>query len=120
MTDNVAGMLCYAPFVGWIIAIIMLVVAPYNQNKFVRFCAFQSIFLAVAWFAVWIVVQIFSAIVFAILPWGVHVAMHLLLALVWLALGLGMLVLLIVLMLKANQNQKLSLPIIGPLAEKQA
>jgi uncharacterized membrane protein len=120
MADNVAGMLCYAPFVGWIIAIVMLVVAPYNQKKFVRFCAFQSIFLVVAWFAFWIVIHICSLIVFAVMPWGLHLVVAMLIGLLVWALLLGMLALLIFLMIKANQNQKVPLPFIGALAEKQA
>jgi hypothetical protein len=43
MTQNVASALCY--LVGLITGIIFLVIAPYNQNKVVRFQAFQSIFL---------------------------------------------------------------------------
>ena len=42
MTDNVASALCYA--LGFITGILFLVLAPYNQNRMVRFHAFQSIF----------------------------------------------------------------------------
>src|ERR1700686_3915885 len=51
MTDNVASALSYV----LIAAILFLVIAPYNQNKTVRFHAFQSIFMHVAMLAVWIV-----------------------------------------------------------------
>src|SRR4051812_42911023 len=46
MTDNVAGALCYV--LGVITGILFLVLAPYNQNKFVRFHAFQAIFFHLA------------------------------------------------------------------------
>src|SRR5258708_4167281 len=46
LTDNVAGALCYLATI--ITGVIFLVIAPYNQNKFIRFHAFQSIFLFVA------------------------------------------------------------------------
>src|SRR4051795_2425149 len=50
MTDNVAGALCYS--LGFVTGILFLVLAPYNQNKTIRFHAFQSIFLNVAAFVV--------------------------------------------------------------------
>ena len=43
MTDNMAGALCY--LFGFITGILFLVLAPYNQNRDIRFHAFQSIFL---------------------------------------------------------------------------
>ncbi len=42
LTENVASALCYA--LGWITGIVFLVLAPYNQNRTVRFHAWQSIF----------------------------------------------------------------------------
>src|SRR6476619_3690983 len=45
MTDNVAGMLAYITIIP---AIIFLVMEPYNRNKFIRFHAFQCVFLTVA------------------------------------------------------------------------
>jgi len=46
MTDNAASALCYV--LGLITGILFLVLAPYNQNKTIRFHAFQSIFLSIA------------------------------------------------------------------------
>src|SRR5690349_23274004 len=45
MADNLASTLCYA--LGFITGIIFLLIAPYNQNRTVRFHAFQSIFMSV-------------------------------------------------------------------------
>src|SRR5580700_7557882 len=56
MTDNMAGALCY--LFGFITGILFLVLAPYNQDRNIRFHAFQSIFLNIAWIALWIVVTI--------------------------------------------------------------
>jgi uncharacterized membrane protein len=100
MADNVAGALCY---LGWIVtAIIFLVLAPYNQSKFVRFHAFQSIFIFVAWIVLSIVITV------------IHLFfLHLL-------LSLGMLVLWLYMMYSAFNNNKVKLPFIGDLAEKQA
>jgi uncharacterized membrane protein len=107
MTDNVAGMLAYVTIIP---AIVFLVVAPYNRNRFIRFHAWQCVFLCIAWTVLWIVLSIFAHIPF--LGW--------LSILLWPLIGLGGLILWIVLLLKANQGQMFKLPIIGDMAEKQA
>jgi uncharacterized membrane protein len=113
LTDNVASALCYA--VGLITGILFLVLAPYNQNPKIRFHAFQSIFLNVAFIIIWIAFSIIASIfrmvslMFAPLIWlGFFV--------VW----VGFFVLWLMLIIKAYQDQKLVLPIIGPLAQQQA
>src|SRR5579863_2588107 len=55
LSDNVAGMLAYFTIVP---AIIFLVLEPYNRSRFIRFHAFQCIFFAVGWTALWIVLNI--------------------------------------------------------------
>ena len=47
--DHVAATLCY--FLGFIGAFLLLGVAPYNRRPFVRFHAFQSIFMSISWLA---------------------------------------------------------------------
>ncbi len=115
MTDNLAGLLCY--LVGIITGILFLVLEPYNKSKFVRFHAFQSIFLFVAWIAVMIVLAIFGAVIRAVLGFWTGTSI---MGLLHLLVGLGMFILWILLMIKAYQGQKFMLPIIGPLADKQA
>lgn len=110
LQPNVAGLLCY--IVGLITGILFLVLEPYNKDRFVRFHAFQSIFLHVAWIALWIVVSIVSSI----LPWGLGFITSLL----SLALFLGGLALWIFTMVKAYNNEKFKIPVIGDIAEKQA
>lgn len=107
MTDNVAGMLAYVTIIP---AIVFLVVAPYNKNRFIRFHSFQCIFFCVAWIVLSIALSIFAGIPF--LGW--------LSFLMWPLIGLGGLILWVVLLLKANQGQMFKLPFIGDLAEKQA
>lgn len=114
MTDNVAGALCY--LAGLITGVLFLALAPYNQSKFVRFHAFQSIFFNVAWIGVWIAEMILSAVLHAILPFGIGLLFGLLALVIWLG---GFLVWLF-LMYKAYSNEKFMLPIIGALADKQA
>ena len=107
LADNVAGALCYV--LGFITGILFLVLAPYNQNKFVRFHAFQSIFLNVAWVAIWIV----EMMMFTVLPWSLVSLLSMLLSLAFLGIWIFMLI-------KAYQGERFKLPIIGDLAEKQA
>ena len=107
MTDNVAGMLAYFTIIP---AIVFLVMEPYNKSRFVRFHAFQCLFFAVAWTALWIALSIVAHI--PILGW--------LTILIWPLVGLAGLVIWIILILKANQGQMYKLPMIGDMAEKQA
>jgi uncharacterized membrane protein len=114
LTENVAGALCYVA--GLITGIVFLALAPYNQSKFVRFHAFQSIFFNVVWIALWIAHVILSMILHSILPFGAGVLMML----VWMVISLGGFLLWLFLMYKAYSNEKYMLPIIGALADKQA
>ena len=113
MAENVAGALCY--LLGLITGIIFLVLAPYNQNRNVRFHAFQSIFFNVAMIVAWIVFMIVATILAHIPILGALMDL-----LIWAALSIGGLIVWLMLMFKAYNNQRLSLPVIGPIAEKQA
>jgi uncharacterized membrane protein len=113
MTDNLAGALCY--LVGFITGILFLVLAPYNQNRTIRFHAFQSIFLNIAWFAAWIVVTIIS-LAFRVIPFlGVFVSIVL-----HLALFLAGVIVWFYLLFKTYNGEKIVLPLVGPFADKQA
>jgi uncharacterized membrane protein len=107
MTDNAASALCYV--LGLITVILFLVLAPYNQNKSVRFHAFQSIFLSLAW----ILISMCLNIVFA--------ALHMF-SLLFLSplIGLAFFVLWIYLIISAYQGKEVVLPVIGPIAKQQA
>jgi Predicted membrane protein len=107
MADNVAGMLAYITIIP---AIVFLLVAPYNRNRFIRFHAWQNIFFVIAWTVLWMALSIVVHIPF--LGW--------LSVLIWPLIVLAGFILWIVLLLKANQGQMYKLPVIGDLAEKQA
>jgi len=115
LADNVAGLLCYCPFaVGLIASIIFVVVDPYKNNKFIRFHAFQSLFLHGAFLAAGIAFMIINMVLGAVFFPLVAVA-----ALVELVVWRGALALVIMMMVKAYSMQTPHLPIIGDLADKQ-
>jgi uncharacterized membrane protein len=100
---------------GFITGILFLVLAPYNQNRTIRFHAFQSIFLNIAWFALYIAVTIVS-IAFRVIPFlgtFVYVVLHL-------ALFLAFVILWFYLLFKTYNGEKIVLPLVGPFADKQA
>jgi len=114
LSTNVAGLLCY--ILGFITGVVFLVIEPYKNNKFVRFHAFQSIFLSVVWIAfriVWgtIFMGMFLTPLGAL--WGLFSLVSTLVSLAFLALWIFM-------MYKAYNNEAYELPFIGPLAAKQS
>ncbi len=100
LTENVAGLLCYA--LGWISGIVFFLIEP--ENKFVRFHAIQSI---VVFGALNIVGIIFGwiPVIGAVFSWIISVLVFIL----W-----------IVLMVKAFQGTRYKLPWAGNFAEKRA
>ncbi|MFL6414329.1 MAG: hypothetical protein ACJ74Y_01505 [Bryobacteraceae bacterium] len=103
LSQNAASALCY--LLGFITGIIFLVWAPYNQNRAIKFHAWQSIFLNVAF----IVLSI-------ILPAIGHFVGVVLLSII----DLAGFVLWIYLMFSVFNGKNVRLPWIGDLAEKQA
>jgi uncharacterized membrane protein len=101
LSDNAAGALSYITFIP---AIIFLLVEPYNKSSYVRFHAWQCIFLSLAAFAV--------SAALALIPFLGWVLMPL--------VNLAFLILAITAILKASKGQRFKFPIVGDLAEKQA
>lgn len=114
MQDNLAGALCY--LLGLITGVLFLVLEPYNRNRGIRFHAFQSIFLNIAVIVISIALSIIATATGVIVP----ILGSLMTGLVWMVVWLGSLVLWIVLMVKTYGGSKIVLPVIGPMAEKQA
>ena len=100
LQTNVAGLLAY---LFWIPAIIFLVVEPYNKDRTLRFHSFQSLFLGVGTMVLYTVLTV-TVIGLLLVPF----------------IGLAHMILAIVAAVKAYQGQKFMIPVIGPLAEKQA
>jgi uncharacterized membrane protein len=107
MADNVASALCYV--LGFITGIIFLVLDPYNRNPVVRFHAFQSIFLSVAWIAFRIVLSILIGMM------GLFSMFFL-----YSILALAGFILWIYMIIQAYQGKTVVLPVIGPIAQQQA
>lgn len=107
--------------IGYIIGIVALVLIFIEKdNKFVRFHAFQSVFLAVA-YVVGIILLVILGVVVAILgqvSGTIAGILGLLLTLLWLVFLLGFLGALIYSAIKAYGGAMFKLPIIGGFAEK--
>jgi len=104
---NVAGALCYIPV--FVPAILFLLLEPYSRDKEIRFHAFQSLFLQIAWVVIQIVLGVFAPIGGWGLWWTLSRLVHL--ALILLALYL---------MWQTYQNRKTILPVLGEAAQKFA
>jgi uncharacterized membrane protein len=100
LSDNAASALAYITIIP---SIIFLIVEPYSKSPLIRFHSWQNIFLAIAWFACSIVMII------PILGWILGVLGILTCFICW-----------IICIVKAAGGGKFVLPIIGPLAQKQA
>jgi uncharacterized membrane protein len=111
LTENAAAALCYV--LTFITGILFLVLEPYNKNRNIRFHAFQAIFLGVGWIAIWIAIGILFAMMGSLGFFFGYLALRSL-------IGLAFFVLWIYLIVMAYQGKTVVLPIIGPLAQKQA
>jgi len=101
LSDNAAGALAYVTIIP---AIIFLIVEPYNKNSFVRFHAWQCIFLCIAAIAIHIALSLIPVIGWILMPF----------------VSLGILIVAIIALLKALKGERFQLPIIGKFASQQA
>ena len=101
--DNIASALCYL-LLG-VTGVLLLYLEPYNSNPRVRFHAFQAIFLNLAIIIFWVGISfVGKGLALLISPLFLLACLVLWLVLIW----------------AAWQNERLVLPVIGPMAEKQA
>jgi uncharacterized membrane protein len=101
-----AALACYIPIVGWIAAIVVLASSRFQNDREVRFHAFQGLYLFVVWLIVdWVVAPITSVVPFMPVPIGR-------------ILKLGVLLAWVFMLVKVAQNQTVRLPILGELAER--
>lgn len=109
LSNNAAAGIAYLTFIP---AIVFLVVEPYNRNPFVRFHAWQSIFLNIAAFVINLGLSFVLGIAFVYTPL-LHLALWPLIDLAWFVVWL-------ICMINAFNGKRFMLPIIGQLAEQQA
>jgi len=113
MTENMASALCYA--LGLITGIIFLVLPDYNKNRNIKFHAFQSIFMHLGIIACYFVLGIVGFMLR-----GIPLIGALFSFLLWSLLGLGAFLLWLFMLFKTYNGEKIVLPVIGDLAQKQA
>jgi uncharacterized membrane protein len=109
ISDNGAGAIAYLTFVP---AIVFLVMPPYNASSYVRFHCWQSIFLNIVGFVLWVGLVIVTIVGLFFAPFLVMI--------VRLLIFLGLFALWLVCVLQALNGKRFKLPVIGALAEKQA
>lgn len=114
LTPNSAAAIAYLTIIP---AILFLILEPYNKIPLVRFHSFQSIGLAIVWFAVWCVVAVLSMF-FAFIP-GFHL-LFFLFPMIHFGIFIVIFILWLVAILKASKGEFYKLPIIGDFAMKQA
>src|ERR1700733_12486774 len=108
LSENAAGGLAYITIIP---AIVFLVAQPYNRSSYIRFHAWQCIFMAVAWIVIDIAIMILGHLMsfLGLLAFGLYPLV-----------ALAMLILWIMVLIKAFNGERFKLPIVGDLAEKQA
>ena len=111
LSDRTASMLCYIPVFGVLPAIIFLAAQRYRTNARVRFDAFQSLYLFVAFL-----------VISSVLPTFFWFSFHTFVFhsfFIWL-LKATMFCVWIYLLVKAAKEERVHLPIIGDLAARSA
>ncbi|MFI5097019.1 MAG: DUF4870 domain-containing protein [Candidatus Acidiferrales bacterium] len=107
LQENVAGLLCYAPVIGWIVALVLLLI---DKRKFVKFHAVQALGLYVGLIVLYIALGIFTGMLHVIHIFFLGLFLY---PLLWLASFL----LMIFLMYKAYLHESYKLPVIGNFAD---
>jgi uncharacterized membrane protein len=104
VSPKTAAALCYVPWIGWVVAIIVLAADRFRNNRVVRFHAFQALYLFVAWLINDWVLRWF---VWPFTTFHLHGVIQ--------AVLLAMSILMIV---KTAHDKQYSLPLFGELAER--
>lgn len=110
ISNRTASILCYIPVFGVIPAIIFLASHKFRRNIWVRFDAFQALYLFVTWL---ILSSALPTLVSGWPPWGLE---HVLFGLIKLAVMLCWIYLLV----RAAQSRQVRIPILGDLAARSA
>jgi len=111
LDPKLAGLLCYilSPLTGVIFFVIE------KTNSVVRFHAAQSIVFGLACIVLWIVLWIFTLVLYQI-SWALGNVFNLLMTI----FGLGLFIVWIVLLIKGYSGERWKLPVLGDMAERMA
>lgn len=109
LSDNAAGAIAYMTFVP---AIVFLLIPPYNQNRNVRFHAWQSLLLSASAIAISFLLS-FLLVIFLVFDAELLVVFK---RLIW----VGWFVLWLICVVKALNGERFRIPILGALAERQS
>ena len=107
LAENLAGLLCYLPGVGWLIALVFFLI---DKRPYVKFHAAQSLVLGVGLVIFYFALGIFMAMLHVI-----HIFFFGLF--LYPIIGMAVFLLLIFMMYKAYMNERYQLPIVGSIAE---
>lgn len=110
LEENVAGLLCYLPFVGWIIALVFFLI---DKRPFVKFHSAQSLALGIGLIIFYVCLSIVMIMLHFMHIWFLGLIIY---PVLWLLIF----VTLIFMMYKAYQHEKFKLPVIGDFAENLA
>ena len=105
MSGETVSTLCYVPWVGWILSLVVLSANRFRTDGLVRFHAFQGMYLAVVWLIVDIALEPamrLSGIRRTLIP----------------LLQMGLVGVWIFMLIRTNARQLVRLPVLGELAER--
>lgn len=113
LSDNAAAAIAYITFVP---AIVFLIMPPYNSSPYIRFHAWQSIFLSIAAFIINVALSFVLTFTVSMLPFGSYFLGRM----IWMLVELGWFVIWLICFLQAMNGKRFKLPVLGDLADKQA
>lgn len=105
LNPRTASILCYAPFFGWIMAIVVLASQRFRSDSNTRFHAFQGLYL----FAVYFLVNAFLPDLFDFAR-GTRIVAR--------AVEISLLGISVMMMVKTGHGESFHLPVLGDLADK--
>ena len=112
---NIGALLCYLPICGISLIYSIIVIVADKENKQVRFHAFQSLLLTVAYVVLIIGVALVGGIIVGVTESGI---LGMLVTLLYVAVIGGFLILMIIGCIKGFQGSSYKLPVVGDMAEK--
>lgn len=115
LDTNVGALLCYMPLCAVSLIYSIIVIVQEKENKLMRFHAFQSLILTIAYVVVVVALSVVGGIIAGVAN---SMALGFLVNGVVLLVIIAFLGLMVFGMVKGYQGEKFKMPIVGDLAEK--